>query len=235
MSTNEYQKMKERVRHLLNKAEATEFPHEAETFVAKAQELMTRYAIAEAELESSRQDTARPIHIKIETNAPYTLQKATLIGSIAKANRCRVVVDHKHARGSRNIHVFGFDHDVTNVEMLYHSLLLQCVAAMMRAQEPARVGLKTFRVNFMSGFAGAIYDRLRTSTRNVEKDMSGGAAIVLRDRSLRVDDAVKQEFPRLTKGYTTTSSRHGMSDGRTAGMKATMSKGSLPSRKQIGS
>ena len=55
-------------RALLAKAEATDDPAEAETFTAKAQELMTRHAVDEAVLRSSQQDeipvATRRVHLQ---------------------------------------------------------------------------------------------------------------------------------------------------------------------------
>lgn len=87
-----------RVRALLRKAESTEFEAEAEAFVAKAQELITRHAIDLARLP---EDTGAPTGTdarRILLDDPYVDAKATLV--VAEANRARSIYS-RHAGGAR--------------------------------------------------------------------------------------------------------------------------------------
>jgi hypothetical protein len=54
-------KMLERVRALLAKADSTNFPEEAETFRAKADELMTRHSISQWAVEQAEAGRSAPI------------------------------------------------------------------------------------------------------------------------------------------------------------------------------
>ncbi|MFM7063223.1 MAG: DUF2786 domain-containing protein [Actinomycetes bacterium] len=81
------------VRGLLAKAEASEFPEEAEAFFNKASELVARYAINEAVLwaESDHAERAAPDELRIRLSAPYLSQKSLLVVVVAAAHGCRAV------------------------------------------------------------------------------------------------------------------------------------------------
>jgi hypothetical protein len=84
-----------RIRGLLTKAESSDFAEEADAFMAKAQELMTRYCVdrtmveADAEGDGAPQVDARRVWLE----DPYLEAKALLLANVASANRCRAVVD----------------------------------------------------------------------------------------------------------------------------------------------
>lgn len=80
-----------RVRALLAKAEATEFPDEAEAFSAKAQELMSRYSLHEAVAQHDRGRAARAAARRIWIDNPYAAAKVSLVQAVGKANSCRTV------------------------------------------------------------------------------------------------------------------------------------------------
>ena len=81
------------IRGLLAKAEATDFPEEAEAFFAKASELISRWAIDEAMLwnGADRSGREQPDELQLVVHSPYLAQKAVLIGCVARANGCQAV------------------------------------------------------------------------------------------------------------------------------------------------
>ena len=81
------------IRGLLAKAEATEYPDEAEAFFAKASELIARYAVDEAMLWAGADRSGResPDELRLEVHAPYLVQKAVLVGAVATAHGCQTV------------------------------------------------------------------------------------------------------------------------------------------------
>ena len=120
-----------KIRALLSKAEATTFTEEAEAFTAKAQDLMTRYAIDEALLEDSAGEgevIARRIHI----DNPYAQAKVQLLSTVGAINRVRVVWDEHHGMAS----VVGMAADLQLVEMLFTSLLVQATVLSPRPATP---------------------------------------------------------------------------------------------------
>ncbi len=112
-----------RIRGLLAKAESTEFPDEAESLTAKAQELMTRHAVDAALLEAGPSPTdgravdTRRVHVQ----DPYVRAKMQLLAAVAEANDVRVV--WYSSLGIANL--VGGRADLAAVELLFTSLLLQ--------------------------------------------------------------------------------------------------------------
>jgi Protein of unknown function (DUF2786) len=121
-------KVLRRIRALLAKAEATDHPAEAESFTAKAQDLMTRHAIDEALLAAG--DAAITVVAKrVHLQSPYATTKTSLLNVVAKANRCKVIYFDRLAIAT----VVGVPLDIDQVEMLFTSLLIQATRAMTEA------------------------------------------------------------------------------------------------------
>jgi len=117
-----------KIRALLSKAEATTFAEEADAYTAKAQDLMTRYAIDEALLEAFEGSGAvltRRIHI----DNPYAQAKVQLLSIVGDVNRVRVIWDDFHTMAT----VVGMAVDLQLVEMLFTSLLVQATRALTEA------------------------------------------------------------------------------------------------------
>ena len=85
-------KMLARIRSLLAKAEATEFPEEAEALSGKAQELMAKFSLDSALLEADVEIPDDSAGRRLWVDTPYVSAKAQLVGAVASANRCRTVV-----------------------------------------------------------------------------------------------------------------------------------------------
>ena len=82
-SYREAGKMLARIRRLLAKAEATEFPDEAEALSGKAQELMAKFSLDSALVEAAEveiPDDSAGRRIWVET--PYVSAKAQLVGAV---------------------------------------------------------------------------------------------------------------------------------------------------------
>ena len=118
-----------RIRGLLAKAEATDHPAEAETFTAKAQELMTRHAVDEAVLRGRQHEDIPVASRRVHLQSPYANVKATLLNAVARPNRCRMVL---HERVRHRVLV-GTPTDVDQTELLFTSLLIQATRAMAEA------------------------------------------------------------------------------------------------------
>ena len=217
------QRMLGRIRALLAKAESTEFAEEAEALSARAQELMAKYSIDHALLaaESGREQT--PGGRRIAVDNPYEAPKATLLQTVAQANRCRVV----WSRELGLVTVIGFPADLDAVELLFTSLLVQANTAMLRAggkqDAYGRSRTRAFRTSFLVSYAIRIGERLSAAAGQAEAEavaerasapdgasgvgagsVGGGADLVpfLAARHQAVDDAVDEMF-----GTTLTRSR----------------------------
>ncbi|GAA2897167.1 hypothetical protein Acy02nite_80570 [Actinoplanes cyaneus] len=200
----------DRVRALLAKAEATDFPAEAESYSAKAQELITRYRIEEVTAPAAG---VTPFARRIGVDHPYENEKAGLLDAVSRANGCRTVWSPELGFST----IFGFDADIDAVELLHTSLLVQANKAMTR-DEPAkgRARVKAFRRSFLIAYAIRIGERLREVT---EHEFSGRGDLlpVLRNRDVEVRAAMEKVFPRTVRARTSrVDSLEGWDSGRAA-------------------
>jgi hypothetical protein len=220
-------RMLDRIRALLAKAESTTFPEEAETYTAKAQELMARHSIDAALLDASAPTHAEPVAVRIGVDAPYEGPKSILLTVVAKANRCRAVWSKEY--GFNN--VFGFETDLELVELLYTSLLVQATAA-MTAQGPrrdryGRSSTRSFRQSFLTAYAHRIGERLTGATEHASSEAAaevGGSTLlpVLAAREEAVRERVESAFPSLVHQRVSVSNREGWESGRAAADRASL-------------
>ncbi|MGR8009158.1 DUF2786 domain-containing protein [Streptomyces hypolithicus] len=191
-------RMLTRIRALLAKAEATDYPDEAEALTGKAQELMARHSIDEALLAARGDSDTTPSACRIGVDAPYETAKAILLDAAATANRCRAVWNGSFGFTT----VVGFEPDLEAVELLYTSLLLQCSAAMTRAEAAQRAAgrrrTKTFRQTFLTAYASRIGQRLSEATEHVTEEAGSALLPVLAARDVAVEDRADRMFPQTT-------------------------------------
>jgi hypothetical protein len=197
-------KILEKIRALLAKAESTTFDAEAEALTAKAQELMARYRIDRALLDAGRAGaTVRTDSRRVAVDNPYADAKAFLLGRIAHANGARSIWCKDEGYSA----VFGLPDELDLLEELYTSLLVQAAAAMRRAG-PKRDGLgrnrtRSFRRSFLVAFAVRIGERLRETVDATIAEAVGqavanaGAELVplLAAREEAVAAAAREAFP----------------------------------------
>lgn len=216
-------KMTERVRALLAKAESTTFPEEAEALTAKAQELISKYAIDRALLEEGAGGSASAVEgRRILVDDPYASSKAILVSVIARANRCKSVWSGDFCFST----VFGHAGDLDDVEMLHASLLTQMTSAMLTAGktsvQPGRT--RSFRASFIVAFAFRIGERLQSASDGAvdEARESHGERLlpVLVAREQAVGAARDEAFPDLKRHTVSTSNAAGWVAGRLAADRA---------------
>lgn len=216
-----------KVRALLAKAESTDFPEEAETFSAKAQELITRHAIDRALVEASAAaDAEAPIARRVPVDDPHAQAKVHLLGQIALANRCHAV----WADGYGLATLIGFADDVESVELLFASLLVQAsrtLAALGRTALPGSHRRSTrFRRGFLHGYAAEIGDRLRDAAAQTTARASDEHGDALLPVLARRDEAVKamrdELFPRTVALRGRPTDYEGWLAGTAAGRVASL-------------
>lgn len=216
----------ERVRKLLAKAERAGTPEEAETYNAKAVELMARHGIDEALLSAGlgagdpRRDAIGVLRVAMED--PYSGGKARLLGWIAAALRCRWIMHGAVAGKVAAVTVFGFASDRERVELLYTSLLLQATGQLVRLRPPDPwESVAAYRRSWLQGFAAQVHQRLLLAeTEAVQSTPGGGAELVLADRGTQVDRAYAEAFPTLGRARRPSLSGSGFTDGAVAGARA---------------
>lgn len=219
-----------RVQALIAQAESTQYPDEAETFLAKAQELMARHAIDESMLQPEH-DRAAIVSDNVAVEAPYASARASLLGQVARANGCRLVVCSS-GRGTQHCVLVGRRPDVESTRLLFAALSLHATRLMLSAPVPSGDTPRRFRHAFLLAFAHRIGQRLRAAATDAERaaEQASGrsAALVLARRDEDVDRALREQFPRLASRRTTASSYAGAREGSAAADRAQLRGAGLP-------
>lgn len=220
-----------KVRKILAKAEdPAATPDEAETYTAKAAELIAAYGIDRALLAERLPGSDIVGDRVVVLEAPYALDKADLLSGVAIALRCRAVQRTTYAGGAKELsmHLFGYESDLTRAEVLYTSLLLQATSMIRRSYAPPGESLAAYRRSWLAGFTSAVVCRLREleerAAQEAEADdvvPSGrSVSLVLADRSVAVRQAVEAEYPHLRKAQARSLSGSGARSGYLAGQRA---------------
>ena len=231
------------VRALLAKAEASDYPEEAEAFTAKASELIARYAIDDALLWADDTSSSTPEELRLVVLAPYLPQKAVLVSAVARAQGCRAVrLPARPGERREVISVIGFPSDLRWVETMVTSLLVQLTTAMLE-QSPRGVSSSTsagWRRSFIVGFADTVAERLHQDraerARTVEAEPArGSASLVLVEREQHVAGEFRRRFPHVRSSWASSgSSSSGAAAGRRAGREASLARGSVGGVRAIG-
>lgn len=228
-------KYADRIAKLLRKAESTT-PEEAEALVAKAQALMTQYAIDEIMLA---QVQGRQLQDEIvEETIQYTGIFMTVIldvgFTIARFNDCRGFFSkHDYAKPKRvDLHVIGYKSDVERVRLLDASLQIQCSRALTEWRRTSSEALfskmESFkqRRQFIVGFNQGLSSQLAAARRagleaaaqteaqrsKVAADVATqSVALVLRDRKSQVDDWYDRTYGRSLRKVSRRYSSGGAS------------------------
>jgi hypothetical protein len=229
-----------RVRKLLAKAEdPAATPAEAEAFTAKAAQIVATYGIDQALLSDRAPGRDAVSSRVVVLEAPYALDKSSLLSGVAMALRCRAVQRTRPSpEGGKEIslHLFGFASDLARAELLYTSLLLQATSGMRRAEAPPWESVAAFRRSWLAGFTSAVVSRLREVEAEAERQagagggngagpcVPGGAvrsvALVLANRDVAVRRAVEEEYPYLRRVSRRQLSGSGGRSGYLAGQRA---------------
>ncbi|MCU1371503.1 MAG: hypothetical protein JWO77_2697 [Ilumatobacteraceae bacterium] len=227
--------MAERIAALLDKAESTPYPEEADAFMGKAQELMARHAIDEAMLDAARGSHEEIEVVELTIAPPYASAKSMLLNSVASSNRCRMVVASR-PNGRVLCSLVGFGTDIRHTRSLYLSLSHQAVRFMLAAPLPPGDTPRRFRHSFLLAYAHRIGERLeeadalaRTEAENEQLARPAGRSVslVMASREAKVDRALADAFPRLGTKRVSSSSGGGHASGRAAADRSSLNRPSV--------
>jgi hypothetical protein len=211
-----------RIRALLAKAEATDFPDEAEALSAKAQELMAKFsldrALVDADPALQLDDDSGARRIWVET--PYVSAKAQLVGAVASANNCRTVSMDQLAV----VTIVGAELDLQLTELLSTSLLVQANRAMLAAGKHfghrGESRTRSFRQSFLMAYAQRIGERLQATTEATRAAVAQQDADrllpVLSKREEQVEALFVKLFPATVLRRTRVSNGAGWAAGLSA-------------------
>ncbi|ORV10686.1 DUF2786 domain-containing protein [Mycobacterium celatum] len=205
-----------RVRALLAKAEATEFPDEAEALSAKAQDLMSRFSLKDALAQHDRGRKPAAAARRIWIDNPYVAAKATLVQVVSGCNRCRAV----WAERLGFVTVIGCETDLNLVELLTTSLLVQANRAMLSAGRGggAQARSRSFRHSFYVAYAQRIGERLDSASASVSAEVEREARLlpVLAANSRATEELTQRLFPSTVPRAVAVSNGAGWGAGRAA-------------------
>jgi hypothetical protein len=196
----------EKINKLLAKAESTT-PEEAEALFAKAQELMTKYAIDQAMMDSVRGVTVDEIgkHVFLY-GGYYAADHGNLAYAVTRNNDLRAVYQRSGEwTGTREVNgkkykmwyeltAIGFKSDLDRAVLLDTSLQLQMARALAAwwKEEDRSWMSKTQNVrarqSFMAGFADGVARKLQEATAAGRRAAEKSEA----ERSHTTDDAAKE-------------------------------------------
>ncbi|MGX1806053.1 DUF2786 domain-containing protein [Nocardia sp. NPDC055321] len=211
-----------RVRGLLAKAESTSFPEEAEALSAKAQELMTKYALDRVLVDADAAAPDLPGARRIWLDTPYVDAKALLIDVVATANRCRAIF----ASDWGFVTIVGDDADLDAVELLSTSLLVQATRAMIASgntdSRSDQARSRAFRKAFLVSYATRIGERLAAATAATIAESAESERLlpVLASHEVAVNAAFEALFPRSRSRGIAIRSAEGWDAGRAAADRA---------------
>ena len=219
--------VRDRILRLLAKAQASPYEAEAIAFAAKAQELMTRYAVdVAADAAGTTQSTIDSSELVIDD--PYASARFSLLSAVAHASRCQAIWDRRGGIA----HLVGGDRDRAHVELVYTSLLLQATSAMNEhgsvVDDIGRNRTRSFRQAFLVGYAREVSARLTAATESVLDQADASVLPVLATDADRVDAEVRRRFPSIRSHRPSVSSAGGWAAGHAAGKHADLGGPTVP-------
>jgi hypothetical protein len=220
-------KLLDKVRKLLAKAEdpAVTEP-EAEAYNERAAALIAQYGIDRALLAAAGKVADDITSVRLSVDNPYSRDKADLLNSVCTALRGRTIY---HSRGKTvyGVTIFGFQSDLERVQLLYTSLLLQASTQLARVRPDGYYeSVAAYRRSWLAGFRNSVYHRLIAAERRAGAEaaerapMGTSTAIVLVDRSARVEAAFKESTEGMSELGNRRLSGSGRRDGYRAGQTA---------------
>lgn len=220
--------IEDKIAKLLAKAEGTNHPAEAETFMAKAEELMLKHGIERAMLESRSTKRQEIIVQKVKVKNGHGYAAAMVaIGHAVGPNFSVRTLQNILPDGSRMLWLIGYKSDVENAEILFTSLSAQSRAQALhwwktegRSLHPVASNNDAYliRREFIYAFASGVHKRLEETRSRLEDEGEPGTALVLVERSVQVDTWIEKNM-QVGKGRTSRR-RSGGREARIAGERA---------------
>lgn len=240
--------MQRKIAGLLAKAERAGSPEEAETFAAKAEQLMVKYAI-DAAMFAGSADADEIVKRYVDIGGIYALCSTQGLNLLSKAlGTTEYWITGKASKAHTGV-IVGYEGDVDALIMLWNSLSLQATTAMQRWAAGRDLShLSAFekfneRRTFLQGFWMRAGSRAATAFAAAVKEAdaehagsdtgySGGAALALVNRA----DQVKAQLPkdlRTQKSRTKSGSWEASAAGAAAADNADLGQKRVQNRKTL--
>lgn len=203
--------------------EALRYEREAETYLAKATELMTEDNIRNAMVSLNSDKAITEVFYVVPEYVP---RKLHILGRIARVFDCRVVTaTSKLAANNYGIaepDVFGFKDEIESVKRLY----VATIQLGERGSNRRRVqGNKSrgYHADYWTGFGEGVLLQLTRAKEEVTKTAVANdpsTSLVLRNRQSEVDRVMRSKYPYLKSSKLQIRSaagyHAGISDGKAA-------------------
>lgn len=226
----EKQALLNKIKSLLNLAEDQNSLHEAEAAAKKAQALIMKYNIQEAELHKGQVASMLKSKVEIEQmkkpSEPVWIPN--LYSAVAKFNFCEVV---RSRTGSGEyayecLYVLGESHNIDLVCYLSEQLINR-LRIIHKKEWKAYDGpeyYEKFKNGFFKGAASGIYMNLKSQQQQFEQVKSTAMIIVEKNEAL--EKFMSKEFPNIKTGRASrVSSRDGYDKGLKAGRSTKINSG----------
>lgn len=212
----------DKIRKVLALAEGATTEGEAEAATRKAEILMAKYGIDRA-MVSHTDPGSDPLEWQtITLQAPYAVQKACLLHTVAAAYNGQTIRRPGAAAGANQVvEVCAHKSDLERIDILFTSLLLQIATGINRRVPAHGARAAAYRRSYILGFNQAVRDRLREAAARARQESGDttGTDLVLADRSALVRNAFTDRWPNV-RFTTVTSGGGGYGAGRAAGAAA---------------
>lgn len=223
-----------KIAKLLAKAESTDSPAEAETLTAAAERLMVQWGISDAMVQDAnrkgKKRTEKIVEERITITGGYCRGEVSMYFAVAHGlGTVRAFKSNSHRSTMEVVfYAVGFESDVKRLWTLVESLRVQCTVARKAwwstyTRKAAMSANQRYLAQrqFIISFGHGVGDRL-TATRQAETEaVEPGTAVVLADRSGKVDEHMAANY-NLKQGRGISGSLAGSAEGRQAGRNANL-------------
>lgn len=225
-----------RVRKLLDKAERTTNPHEAEAFSAKAAAIVARHRIDPERLAEPAAGGELAIRSIPLGRGAYVRARLALLIAVADAHDVRVVFHY--GPDGMVATAAGFADDLEVTELLYHSLHQQAARQMARSRRATAAATQRHRRSFLFGYANRIGEILAEAGEAARRTADGpereSVELAVRERSAMVDDFADRTWGRVRSARRPRSAEaHGWVRGARAADTADVGRSRLAGRRAL--
>lgn len=150
MTTDKRNDTMRRVQGLIDKANSTEFPEERDALLARADALMTKYAIEQFELDATRPRTEREEPVVVDITMPtartHDVQVAldSMFGALCHHCEVRFGQTTNYGASERTVRVVGYANDVRYLEMLFLSVQMHLVTTIEPRVDPTKTEVENY-------------------------------------------------------------------------------------------
>lgn len=228
MSTQTLETITDKVRHLLDRANHPNTPQpEAETALALAQKLISKYNIDEASLREHNDAPEDIVKGEIVITGKYALDRLRVASTVARANQCYAYRSTNYKKVECEVYnsnetyirldkdgyklvIHGTQRDIFATQVLWSA-----VEALGARKLPR--GDRQERSSWWRGFADGIGQALRKAQREAVQEAQASGQLVRLDNYERAEKEVRAKTT-LRTTYSKARTRSGaFSQGRTVG------------------